>query len=164
MDKYDIIGEKEKKCIEELLQQAETVQVAPEGYSMYPMFVPGRDKAVLKQADTTQLKKGDVILYRRPGSILVLHRICRHTSEGFFMVGDNQVEVEGPLAEEQIIGVLTGFVRKGRLISVHNPLYVLYAGIWLFLRPVRRPLQITAAFMKRIVRKLKGIFHKEAKR
>ncbi len=152
-----------KQCIEELLSRGESVQVAPEGYSMYPMFVPGRDQAILKRADTKRLKKGDVILYRRPGSILVLHRICKYTPEGFFMVGDNQIEIEGPLAKEQIIGVLTGFVRKGRAISVQNPVYVICAKLWLFLRPIRRPLQLTAAFIKRVTGKLKRIFRKNAK-
>lgn len=150
----------EKYAVEDLLRRGETIQISPEGYSMYPMFVPGRDKAVLKQADIVRLKRGDVVLYRRPGSILVLHRLCRCTEEGFYMVGDNQVEVEGPLPGEQIIGVLTAFVHKGHHVSVRNPVYVACAGIWLFLRPVRRPFQLAAAFGKRTAGELIGIFRR----
>lgn len=151
----------EKRKIEELLQQGQTVQIAPQGYSMYPMLMPGRDQAILKRAEPEKLKKGDVVLYRRPGSILVLHRLCKHSSAGFFMVGDNQIEVEGPLSQEQILGVLTAFIRKGHHISVKNPVYVVCVRIWLFLRPVRRPFQLAAAFVKRIVRKIGGLFRRK---
>ena len=37
-----------KYDIEQLLEAGEIIQIYPEGYSMYPMFVPGRDAAVIK--------------------------------------------------------------------------------------------------------------------
>ena len=77
------------RTIPELLEN-HTIQVQPQGYSMYPLFVPGRDSAVIEKADCDRLKKGDVILYRRENGILVLHRICRITKDGFYTVGDNQ--------------------------------------------------------------------------
>ena len=40
-----------KYDIEQLLEAGEVIQIYPEGYSMYPMFVPGRDAAVIKKAD-----------------------------------------------------------------------------------------------------------------
>lgn len=40
-----------KYDIEQLLEAGEIIQIYPEGYSMYPMFVPGRDAAVIKKAD-----------------------------------------------------------------------------------------------------------------
>ena len=52
------------RTIPELLEN-HTIQVQPQGYSMYPLFVPGRDSAVIEKADCDRLKKGDVILYRR---------------------------------------------------------------------------------------------------
>ena len=83
--------------IEQLLEDGHVIRIKPEGYSMYPFFVPGRDAAIIEKVSTDTLKKGDVALYRRDGSILVLHRICRITQKGFYMVGDNQSEIEGPL-------------------------------------------------------------------
>ena len=102
------------RTIPELLEN-HTIQVQPQGYSMYPLFVPGRDSAVIEKADCDRLKKGDVILYRRENGILVLHRICRITKDGFYTVGDNQTAVEGPLTASQISGKLiqrTFFFRK----------------------------------------------------
>lgn len=131
------------------LLEEHNIQIKPEGYSMYPLFVPGRDSAIIAKSGTKRLKRGDVVLYRRTGSILVLHRIWRVGQEGIYMVGDNQTQIEGPLAPEQILGILIAFVRKGHTYSVKHPIYRLYAGIWLALRPVRRPISLFVAGIKK---------------
>ena len=126
--------------IEQLLSTGHAIQIHPRGYSMYPLFVPGRDEAIispLPPTGTSRLKRGDIVLYRRAGSILVLHRIFKITKSGIYLVGDNQTEVEGPLAHSQVRGILTSFIRKGREVSVHHPLYVLYSHVWLLFRPFR---------------------------
>ena len=141
--------------IERLLAQGQSVQIQPQGYSMYPLLVPGRDAAVIEGTRSDGLKRGDVVLYRREGGILVLHRIWRVRKDGFYMVGDNQSEVEGPLQGSQIKGILTGFVRKGKYRSVKNPVYRLASRLWLFLRPVRPVLSKMAAAVKRVFRREK---------
>lgn len=131
------------------LLEKTTVQVKPQGYSMYPLFVSGRDSAVIEKADISRLKKGDVILYRRSNGILVLHRICLITKDGFYTVGDNQTAVEGPLVPTQIYGRLTAIVRKQRQFSVHHPVYICLSRLWLTLRPIRRPICLLAARIKK---------------
>ena len=138
------------RTIPELLEN-HTIQVQPQGYSMYPLFVPGRDSAVIEKADCDRLKKGDVILYRRENGILVLHRICRITKDGFYTVGDNQTAVEGPLTASQISGKLIHIIRNGHSFSVNHPVYRILSGFWLFLRPVRRPICLLTAKLKSIV-------------
>lgn len=80
--------------LEQLLREGNIIRIKPQGYSMYPLFIPGRDEALIQQTDGTDCHRNDVVLYRRDQGILVLHRICRITSDGFYMVGDNQYEVE----------------------------------------------------------------------
>ncbi|MCH5187054.1 MAG: S24/S26 family peptidase [Oscillospiraceae bacterium] len=145
--------DQEKVDIEHILDQGHDVQIKPQGYSMYPLIIPERDEAIVSSASDVQLKKGDVALYRREGSILVLHRICKIKEDGFYMVGDNQSEVEGPLKREQIKGVLTGFIRNGKYISVRHPVYLLLSRLWLLLRPVR-------PFIAKSVHALKSLFIK----
>lgn len=123
--------------IEALLEQGETIQIHPQGYSMYPLFIPGRDEAIIGKADVDKLRRGDVVLYRREKSILVLHRIWAKKPEGFYMIGDNQMEVEGPLRPEQIKGVLLAFIKKGRKISVKNPFYIVLSSLWMLAKPLR---------------------------
>lgn len=137
--------------VEELLARGKTIQFKPIGYSMYPLFVPGRDQAVVAPLGDHALKRGDVALYRREGSILVLHRIWKCGRDGLYMVGDNQTQIEGPLKREQVRGILTGIIRDGRYFSARNPLYYTGAQIWLILRPVR-------PFLAKGISKCKKVF------
>ncbi len=140
----------QKIDLEKLLSEGETVQIHPQGYSMYPMFRPGRDEAIIAPvSDASELKRGDVVLYRRDGGILVLHRICRVNKNGFYLVGDNQTRVEGPLRGDQVRGVMTAFIRNGREIPADNTVYRIASRLWLFLRPVRRCATVPAARIKR---------------
>lgn len=73
-----------KTDLEQLLRDGNIIRIKPRGYSMYPLFIPGRDEALIQQVPVSSLRRNDVILYRRDQSILVLHRIAKITPEGFF--------------------------------------------------------------------------------
>lgn len=138
--------------IEDLLIKHEFIQIAPKGYSMYPVIVPGRDMVIMKRADYRLLKRGDVALFRRSDNTLVLHRIWKVKKDGMYFVGDNQSIVEGPVTEKMVIGVVTDIIRKGKRISADNVIYRLITHVWLFLRPVRDYIKTAAAGLKRIVK------------
>ena len=140
--------------IETLIKSGQSVQLYPQGYSMYPLLVPGRDEVILSPLPARPLRRGEVVLYRRDAGILVLHRICRCRKDAYYMVGDNQVKVEGPLREDQMIGIMTGFVRKGKLFSTEDIRYRILSRIWLVMRPVRRCITVPGAKVKKLVRKL----------
>ncbi len=123
--------------IEKLLLEGRTVQVSPIGYSMYPLIVPGRDTVQIKRVDVSRLRRGDVALYRREGSILVLHRIWKRRGDSFFFVGDNQRDIEGPLPSQQICGKMIAVERKGIYIPVENIRYRAFSAVWLWMRPFR---------------------------
>lgn len=139
-----------KENIEQILADGRTVQIEPHGWSMYPLLVPGRDQAIIAPAEPEKMRRGDVVLYRREQGILVLHRIWKVTPEGFYMVGDNQSKVEGPLRPCQIKGRLTAVIRNGREILMQNPLSIFLARFWLLLRPVRGPLSAVAHRLRQI--------------
>lgn len=123
--------------LEKLLLDGNIIRIKPHGYSMYPLFVPGRDEALIQQVPISSLRRNDVILYRRDQSILVLHRIAKITPEGFFLVGDNQSSLEGPLREDQVRGKLITFVRNGKETPVTSPFYRLLSSLWLHMLPLR---------------------------
>lgn len=156
MDRNITESKSDKLDIEALLLEGHTVRFGPRGYSMYPVFVPGRDEAVVAPASPDTVKRGDVVLYRRQEGILVLHRVWKKNKSGFYMVGDNQVETEGPLSPDQIKGKLVALVRKGKEIPVTNPVYRFLTGTWLFLRPIRPVFQKSAAWIKGLVKGKKG--------
>ena len=130
--------QEEAMDIEKLLEQGNRLRIKPRGYSMYPLIVPGRDEVYVEKVPPQKLRRGDVVLYRRrEENTLVLHRIYKKKKDAFFMVGDNQKEIEGPLDGTQIKGKMTGIIRKGHEYSSSNIIYVVVSRLWLLLRPCR---------------------------
>lgn len=147
----------QRQDIEKLLQEGNNIQIKPQGYSMYPVLVPDRDEAIIEPINGRKLRRGDVVLYRREpqeaGGILVLHRIWKCKENEYYMVGDNQTEVEGPLRADQMKGIMVGLVQKGKYISVKNPIYCVAVRIWLFFRPLRPAISKMAAAVKKRIKR-----------
>lgn len=140
--------------IEQLLRDGKNISIKPQGYSMYPVLVPGRDEVIIEPVAGRTLRRGDVVLYRRDkeaenGGILVLHRIWKVKPEGFYLVGDNQKNIEGPLRKDQMKGIMAGMNRKGKYVPITHPGYRIFAMLWLWLRPVRPYISKIAAAIKR---------------
>ena len=53
-----------------------------------------------------------------------------------------------------MIGIMTGFVRKGKLFSTEDIRYRILSRIWLVMRPVRRCIMVPGAKVKKLVRNL----------
>ena len=126
--------------IEEVLSEQKSVQIYHQGYSMYPLFIPGKDQAVISPLGNKQIRRGDVLLYRRKTGKLVLHRVVKVKGSKLFFVGDNQTDIEGPLSITQVYGYMSVFYKGKIKYSVKNPLYILSWQTWLILLPVRKPL------------------------
>lgn len=124
-----------------MLEENQTLKITPIGSSMCPFFYGGRDNVYL-QRPHFPLKRGDIALFQREDGTQVIHRI-HHTklSSGerlYYMLGDNQTRVEGPIQESQIFAKAVKILRKGKLIDCQrNYLYRIAAAAWLILRPVR---------------------------
>lgn len=141
----------DKIDIEELLKRGQAVQFYPQGWSMFPLIIPGRDMAVVEPVSpegAASLKSGDVVLYRNHGSyeganpqdrgILVLHRISKIEGDSFFERGDNLLLEVGPQPLSSVIGRLSAVERHGRHISTKSFFYRCYVLIWPMLTPLRR--------------------------
>lgn len=120
----------------ETLKEGKIAKISPNGYSMYPLLVGGRDDVFLKLSEDA-LKVGDVVLYRRKSGKHVLHRIYRIVGTEYYMLGDYQTEIEGPLKREQILAVAESFERKGKKIFCDNKKYKIYVKVWNYIRPLR---------------------------
>lgn len=105
------------------------------GNSMFPMLRNRKDTVIIRPL-TGKLKKYDVVLYRKR-DMYVLHRIVKIMSEGYIICGDNCINMETDVTDEQIIGKLEGFYWGERQISMNRLPYKLYCRIWVALYPVR---------------------------
>lgn len=135
------------------LAQGEQVRILPGGISMLPTFRPERDVIILAPLPA-QLKKYDIPFYRRPGGKPVLHRIVE-VGETYTCIGDNQFQTEPGITREQMLGIVTGFVRNGKEHSVEEPLYQLYCRFWHHTRKLRHVIKWPKYYLGRLLRWLK---------
>ena len=105
-------AEKQPLHIEDVLREKGLYVSTTAGVSMNPMLRNRRDTIMVRPPEG-RLKKYDVPLYRR-GSAYVLHRIVKVLPDSYVICGDNCLEKEYGIREEQIIGVLVGFCRTMR--------------------------------------------------
>lgn len=122
--------------LRELTEQGNEVRMLISGSSMAPFLIHGRDSICFRKPDCP-LKRGDMVFFQRDGGQFVMHRIFRVAPEGYYIVGDNQTEVEGPVRREQIFGLVTRVQRKGKWMEPGDFWWNFFAGAWLTLRPLR---------------------------
>ena len=134
------INPTEKIKIVDLLSEGKSVQLHPQGYSMYPLIVPGRDEVVISPLRDHVIRRGDVILYRRKSGKLILHRVYKRDRSRLFFVGDNESNIEGPISITQVYAIMTAFYHKGKKYKTSNFLYFFSWQVWLFLLPLRKPI------------------------
>ena len=121
--------------IEELLMRDGKLVYKIRGRSMEPMLRQNRDLVILEPLKG-KLMRHDVALYRR-GKDYVLHRVIQVGGNDYLFRGDNTYADELVLPEA-IVGILTGFVRKGKQISVTDRKYQICVRCWCAAYPFRR--------------------------
>ena len=120
---------------EEILARDGELVYKTRGVSMYPMLRQNRD-LVIVQVSASRLRQFDVALYRR-GKAYVLHRVV-DVKDGYYLIrGDNTYTLEN-VPDQAVIGVLTGFVRKGKTWSVDDGAYRAYVRLWNGIYPLRK--------------------------
>ena len=119
-----------------LVEEGHEVSLLIAGSSMAPFLVHQRDTIYFRKPDRP-LRRGDMVFYQRSGGQFVMHRICRIKDGGYYMIGDAQREIEGPLARDQIFGLVTAVNRKGNMLKPGDFWWEFFARVWLRLIPFR---------------------------
>lgn len=122
---------------EEYLEQYGELTYRNVGVSMLPMLKQGRDFFTVRKKTAQRCKKYDVILYRRPPAQYVLHRVVAVRERDYVVLGDNCVAREYGITDEDIIGVMTSFVHRGRTVRQDDFGYQVYARLWYAVYPLR---------------------------
>ena len=60
------------------------------------------------------------------------------TREGYYLVGDAQTQIEGPLRREQIFARIIKVRRKGKILEPGNFWWEFFEHVWIRIIPVRR--------------------------
>jgi hypothetical protein len=123
--------------LKQLIEDGQEVALTVVGWSMEPILRNQRDRVLLKKP-TKPLKIGDIVFYQRKSGQFVLHRIFKIRSEGCYMMGDHQIDLEGPIENAAIFAIVTEVERNGRWISADAFCWKFICGAWRALYPVRK--------------------------
>ena len=105
------------------------------GRSMMPLLRENRDLMLIERRPTDEdghplrLSRYDAVLYKR-GERYILHRILKVLPEGYVICGDHNWRREYDVRDDQIIGVMTAFVRDGTETPVTDRRYMRYVHLW----------------------------------
>lgn len=137
--------------IEEKLAAGGEVLFSPNGTSMLPTLKAGRDTLVLV-SPPIRLRKYDVALFRRKNGQYVLHRVIA-VGDTYTFIGDNQLEPEREIGDEDIIALCIAYERGGKRVRLDSFSKRAFARFWHFSRPLRR-------IYRKFVGKLRSVFKK----
>lgn len=136
--------------LRELVDEGKEVSMLVSGSSMTPFLVHQRDYVCFKQPDRT-LRAGDIVFYQRENGQYVMHRIYKVKGEEYYMVGDAQTEIEGPLRREQIFGIITKAKRKDTWIYPGALWWEFFAKVWIRCVKIRPKIWKIYNFSKRLL-------------
>ena len=139
---------------EEYLEAHGILTYSSVGTSMMPLLRQGKDLFTVAKKDSKRCKVGDVVLYRRPPEHYVLNRIVEVLPDSYVLLGDNCVNREYGIRDEDILGVMIAFVRNGKEHSVEEAVYRTYTAFCLHTAAIR-------IAGKKIVWKLKKRLHEK---
>ena len=107
--------------LQALILDGKTVCLNISGSSMAPFLIHQRDSVRLQRPEHPPIS-GDIVLYQRENGQFILHRICRIKNGFYYLAGDNQTVLEGPVPPKQIFAVVTAVCRKGQWFKAYRSL------------------------------------------
>ena len=124
--------------IQGILARGQLCRLQVTGTSMVPFLRSEKDAVILKGFDGN-VKKGDLLFYKRANGQYILHRVHSLCSDGTFLLcGDNQTVLE-PVRPQQIIAAIAAIERNGKQFQPQNLLWRGLSRLWMgmfLLRPL----------------------------
>lgn len=112
-----------------LLDHNKSIKFKARGSSMRPYIKDG-DIVEVEPVNHSQIKKGDILLFRGDLERLYLHRILKTKGNEFVLKGDSSKTVDGVIGPEKIIGRLISITKKNTTIKVNSSLSSLFSLSW----------------------------------
>lgn len=127
-------------AIKSTLNEGKSATFRVKGKSMRLFLEDERDIVKIVAVTKGDIKVKDVVLAELTTDTYVLHRVIKHEGNMVTLMGDGNVKGTETCHEEQIVGKVTEFYRKGRKEpdSVNGLKWRIYSSVWLALKPFRR--------------------------
>lgn len=110
--------------INEVISSGGEFNFKPNGISMLPLIRPGVDTVTLVAPG--EVKKTDIVLYRRDNGKFVLHRVMHVRKKDFVMCGDNQRVLETGIRRDQILATVKDIIKDGQRVDIATKEYSKY--------------------------------------
>lgn len=124
------------------------LHLAVTGISMIPFLHPKRDSVLLVSPEQRKVRRGEILLCRRPDGSLVMHRCLKVYKNGAFLLNGDSQQWRERLPADSLLAVVDSLLRKGRHLSCNRLSYRMLVGIWMFCRPIRPLLFRTVARLR----------------
>jgi len=103
--------------VEALLDDALTIEIKMQGYSMFPTLKTG-DTAHVEKCTTDKVKRGDILVFRHNSSFIA-HRLINIQNENgkihFLAKGDNNRHYDTLFAENELVGKIISVNQNGNV-------------------------------------------------
>lgn len=139
----------------ELLQNNQRVRITVTGDSMMPFLREDTDSVELSAVSFEDLRLGQILLIKRTCGKYILHRLVYKKKDCFYIAGDAQSWVEGPLYPGQLIAVVSNIWRGDRLVSQSSIFHHLLSCLWWLRLPIRYVLLKIYRFLRQQYRTIK---------
>lgn len=123
--------------LREIAEEGKVVSMLIAGSSMAPFLCHNRDYIYFTRPER-EPRRGDMVFYQRDSGQYVMHRVYRVKPDGYYMAGDAQTQIEGPLRRDQIFAVVTQVKRNGKMIRPGDFWWEFFEHIWIRIVPARR--------------------------
>lgn len=126
--------------MKEVFDEGKSAAFTVTGMSMWPFLCHGRDRVVVEACDPSELKRGDIVLFRTGRGNYLLHRVTGLRSGQFQTTGDGNCFRDGWFDHACLRARVSSLVRKGRRIDCRAAGWRAVSESWMALFPVRKPL------------------------
>lgn len=123
--------------LKEMVEQGMEVSMTIFGTSMEPFLIDKRDTIYFRKTEDP-IKKGDMVFYQRKTGEYVMHRVLKVRKQQYYLAGDHQTFLEGPIEAQQIFAKVISVERAGVWLTEKDRLWKFYAGWWRRLFWVRK--------------------------
>ena len=125
--------------LEAILQMGKDVPLNITGNSMAPFLRHDRDQVLLRTC-TAPIRRGDILLYKRPNGQYILHRVVKVKRDHLWMAGDAQHILE-QVSPDWVIARAVKARRNGKWLTPKSPVWQFYRHLWRLTLPFRNTLR-----------------------
>lgn len=107
----------------EAFDEGKTSSINVHGTSMRPIF---NDSTVVELKRDYDIKKGDIVFYKRDDGSYILHRVRRVRKDSYDIVGDHQYHIEHDVKKSAMIAKVVSYTNKNKTRYLKGFKYAVY--------------------------------------